>query len=87
VIITYTYAVHSEVLWISATCLLSVHAYLMSITITTCVYLFQVNWVQGDATELKTVEKALKDSDAAVHAIGMCISPDITNSIVIDHLK
>lgn len=82
-IITYTYAVHSEVLWISATCLLSVHAYLMSITITTCVYLFQVNWVQGDATELKTVEKALKDSDAAVHAIGMCISPDIMNSIVI----
>ncbi len=34
-------------------------------------YLVKVNWVQGDATEIKTVEKALKDADAAVHAIGM----------------
>ena len=35
-----------------------------------------MNWVQGDATNIKTVEEVLKDSDAAVHAIGMlkCIS-------------
>jgi hypothetical protein len=38
-------------------------------------FLFKVNWVQGDATEMKTVEKALKDSDAAVHAIGMLFLP------------
>ena len=30
----------------------------------------QVNWMKGDATNMKTVEEALKDSDAAVHAIG-----------------
>ena len=36
--------------------------------------LCKVTWVQGDATEMKTVEKALKDSDAAVHAIGMFLS-------------
>lgn len=30
----------------------------------------QVKWVEGDATNMKTVESALKDSDAAVHAIG-----------------
>lgn len=33
--------------------------------------LSKVNWVQGDATDMKTVEKVLKDSDAAVHAIGL----------------
>jgi uncharacterized protein YbjT (DUF2867 family) len=33
--------------------------------------LSQVAWVQGDATDIKTVEKALKDADAAVHAIGL----------------
>jgi len=33
--------------------------------------LSQVNWVQGDATDLKTVNHVLKDSDAAVHAIGL----------------
>ena len=27
--------------------------------------------MKGDATNIKTVEGALKDSDAAVHAIGM----------------
>jgi len=32
--------------------------------------LSQVNWIQGDATDSKVVEKVLKDSDAAVHAIG-----------------
>ena len=32
--------------------------------------LSRVNWVKGDATDMKTVEKVLKDSDAAVHAIG-----------------
>jgi nucleoside-diphosphate-sugar epimerase len=32
---------------------------------------WQVNWVQGDATDTKTVERVLKDSDAAVHAIGL----------------
>jgi UDP-glucose 4-epimerase len=34
-----------------------------------------VNWVKGDATDGKVVEKALKDSDAAVHAIGACPRP------------
>jgi nucleoside-diphosphate-sugar epimerase len=34
--------------------------------------LSQVNWIQGDATDSKVVEKVLKDSDAAVHAIGTC---------------
>lgn len=33
--------------------------------------LSQVKWVQGDATNIKTVEQLLKDSDAAVHAIGL----------------
>ena len=33
----------------------------------------QVNWMKGDATNMKTVEEALKDSDAAVHAIGELI--------------
>jgi hypothetical protein len=36
--------------------------------------LIKVTWVQGDATEMKTVENALKNSDAAVHAIGMFLS-------------
>lgn len=36
--------------------------------------LCKVTWVQGDATDMKTVAKALKDSDAAVHAIGMFLS-------------
>ena len=31
----------------------------------------QVNWVKGDATDAKTVERVLEDADAAVHAIGM----------------
>lgn len=31
-----------------------------------------VNWVRGDATDGKVVERVLKDSDAAVHAIGTC---------------
>ena len=30
----------------------------------------QVNWVKGDATDAKTVERVLEDTDAAVHAIG-----------------
>lgn len=30
----------------------------------------KVKWVKGDATDAKTVEELLKDSDAAVHAIG-----------------
>ena len=30
----------------------------------------QVNWVKGDATDAKTVERVLEDADAAVHAIG-----------------
>ena len=34
----------------------------------------QVNWVQGDATNIKTVEDVLKNSDAAVHAIGTFLS-------------
>lgn len=38
--------------------------------------LSQVNWVQGDATNVKTVEKVLKDSDAAVHAIGLLFDVD-----------
>ena len=32
--------------------------------------LSQVNWVKGDATDIKTCQEVLKDSDAAVHAIG-----------------
>ena len=35
----------------------------------------RVNWVRGDATDGKVVEKVLKDSDAAVHAIGTCPRP------------
>lgn len=38
--------------------------------------LSQVNWVQGDATNIKTVEAALKDSDAAVHSIGLLFDVD-----------
>lgn len=38
--------------------------------------LSQVNWVQGDATNLKTVTQVLKDSDAAVHAIGLLFDVD-----------
>jgi len=34
-----------------------------------------VNWVQGDATDGKVVERVLKDSDAAVHAIGTSREP------------
>jgi nucleoside-diphosphate-sugar epimerase len=33
--------------------------------------LSQVKWISGDATNIKTVESLLKDSDAAVHAIGL----------------
>ena len=33
-----------------------------------------MNWVQGDATNIKTVEDVLKNSDAAVHAIGTFLS-------------
>lgn len=35
----------------------------------------RVNWVKGDATDYKVVEKVLKDSDAAVHAIGTSREP------------
>lgn len=38
--------------------------------------LSQVNWVQGDATDVKTVDSLLKDSDAAVHAIGLLFDVD-----------
>lgn len=38
--------------------------------------LSQVNWVQGDATDPKTVARVLKDSDAAVHAIGLLFDVD-----------
>jgi len=38
--------------------------------------LSKVNWVQGDATNIKTVEEVLKDSDAAVHAIGLLFDVD-----------
>lgn len=38
--------------------------------------LCQVNWVQGDATNAKTVDQVLKDSDAAVHAIGLLFDVD-----------
>lgn len=38
--------------------------------------LSEVNWVQGDATDLKTVNQVLKDSDAAVHAIGLLFDVD-----------
>ena len=33
--------------------------------------LSQVSWVSGDATDAKTVDNLIKDSDAAVHAIGL----------------
>ncbi len=35
-----------------------------------------MNWVQGDATDARTVERVLKDSDAAVHAIGLLFDVD-----------
>ncbi|EED88298.1 predicted protein [Thalassiosira pseudonana CCMP1335] len=38
--------------------------------------LSQVNWVQGDATNVKLVEDVLKDADAAVHAIGLLFDVD-----------
>lgn len=38
--------------------------------------LSRVNWVRGDATNIKAVESALKDSDAAVHAIGLLFDVD-----------
>jgi len=38
--------------------------------------LSQVNWVQGDATDAKTVDQVLKNSDAAVHAIGLLFDVD-----------
>src|SRR5210317_129653 len=38
--------------------------------------LSQVNWVSGDATDMKTVEGLLKDSDAAVHCIGLLFDVD-----------
>lgn len=38
--------------------------------------LSQVIWVSGDATDMKTVEGLLKDSDAAVHCIGLLFDVD-----------
>lgn len=38
--------------------------------------LSQVNWVSGDATDMKTVEGLLNDSDAAVHCIGLLFDVD-----------
>ena len=38
--------------------------------------LSQVTWVSGDATDMKTVEGLLKDSDAAVHCIGLLFDVD-----------
>jgi hypothetical protein len=38
--------------------------------------LSQVNWIEGDATDMKTVDMALKDADAAVHAIGLFFDSD-----------
>ena len=38
--------------------------------------LSQVNWVSGDATDIKTVEGLLKESDAAVHCIGLLFDVD-----------
>jgi len=38
--------------------------------------LSQVNWVQGDATDIRTVDQALKDADACVHAIGLLFDVD-----------
>jgi len=38
--------------------------------------LSQVNWVSGDATDMKTVEGLLKYSDAAVHCIGLLFDVD-----------
>lgn len=38
--------------------------------------LSQVNWVSGDATDMKTVEGLLKESDAAVHCIGLLFDVD-----------
>lgn len=38
--------------------------------------LCEVNWVKGDATNSKTVDSALKDADAAVHAIGLLFDVD-----------
>mmetsp|Transcript_32411 Transcript_32411/g.64243 ORF Transcript_32411/g.64243 Transcript_32411/m.64243 type:complete len:286 (-) Transcript_32411:323-1180(-) len=38
--------------------------------------LSRVKWVKGDATDAKTVEEFLKDSDAAVHAIGLLFDVD-----------
>jgi nucleoside-diphosphate-sugar epimerase len=38
--------------------------------------LSQVTWVSGDATDMKTVEGLLKDSDAAVHSIGLLFDVD-----------
>lgn len=36
----------------------------------------QVNWVKGDATDAKLVDDLIKDSDAAVHAIGLLFDVD-----------
>lgn len=38
--------------------------------------LSRVTWVRGDATDLATVNRVLKDSDAAVHAIGLLFDID-----------
>ncbi|KAL7450268.1 hypothetical protein ACHAWC_002214 [Mediolabrus comicus] len=38
--------------------------------------LSQVTWVSGDATDMKTVEGLLNDSDAAVHCIGLLFDVD-----------
>lgn len=38
--------------------------------------LSQVTWMKGDATDSKTVEAIIKDSDAAVHTIGLLFDVD-----------
>ncbi|KAL7527653.1 hypothetical protein ACHAWF_002262 [Thalassiosira exigua] len=38
--------------------------------------LSQVTWVQGDATDMTTVEDVLEDSNAAVHCIGLLFDVD-----------
>lgn len=39
-------------------------------------FLNQVNWVQGDATDLSSVQNIVKNSDACVHAIGLLFDVD-----------
>jgi len=38
--------------------------------------LSQVTWMKGDATDVKTVDAIINDSDAAVHAIGLLFDVD-----------